>query len=160
MKKSPALQGVKEQVLKAPAYTLRTYDAPVKINQNENPYDYPEDLKEEVCRRFRDRKWSRYPDFVPETLRASLAERAAWKKDGVLVGNGSNELLLAALMVLVRERSSVVLPVPTFTVYGLVSQILGARLAGVPLREEDMSYNVDDFLTRADEVGAKVMILC
>jgi histidinol-phosphate aminotransferase len=159
VRKSAVLQGVKDQVLKAPVYSLRTYDAPIKINQNENPYDYPDDLKDEVLRRFRSRRWSRYPEFVPDTLRATLAGISGWKKDGILVGNGSNELLLSTLMVLLRERTSVVLPAPTFTVYSLVSQILGARLAPVMLRD-DMSYDVDGILSRAEEVGAKAVILC
>ena len=159
VKKPTVLSGVKEQVLKAPAYTLRTYDAEIKLNQNENPYDFPDDLKEEVFRRFMARKWSRYPEFVPESLRAQLAEYAGWHKDGILVGNGSNELLLASLLILVKDRTPVVMPSPTFQLYGLVSQILGARIAPVPLKP-DMSYDVDALLTRVDEVSAKVLILC
>ena len=99
MKKHSSLHGVKEQVLRVPAYTLRTYEAEIKLNQNENPYDFPDDLKEEVFRRYRERRWSRYPDFVPDSLRAVLAQAVGWHKDGILVGNGSNELLQATLMV-------------------------------------------------------------
>jgi histidinol-phosphate aminotransferase len=159
VKKDSPLYGIKEQVLKVPAYTLRAYEAEIKLNQNENPYDFPEDLKEEVFRRFRARKWSRYPDFTPEALRAALAESAGWRADGVLVGNGSNELLQAVLLVLVRDRTPVVIPSPTFTVYGLVSQILGARVFSVPLKP-DMSYDVDELIARADEMGARVLIVC
>ena len=57
-KKSP-LYGVKSQVLKVPAYTLHAYEAEIKLNQNENPFDFPEDLKEETFRRFRERQWAR-----------------------------------------------------------------------------------------------------
>lgn len=127
MKKKSALYGVKSQVLKVPAYTLRAYDADVKLNQNENPFDFPEDLKEETFRRFRERKWSRYPDFVPDSLRLRLAEFAGWHKDGVLVGNGSNELLQATLMVLAKSRTRIAIPSPTFTVYRLISKDLGCR---------------------------------
>jgi histidinol-phosphate aminotransferase len=159
VKKPTVLSGVKDQVLKAPVYTLRTYDAEIKLNQNENPYDFPDDLKAETFRRFMALKWSRYPEFVPDSLRARLAEYAGWQKDGILVGNGSNELLLASLIVLVKDRTPVVMPSPTFQLYGLVSQILGARIAPVPLKP-DMTYDVDGLLTRADEISAKVLILC
>ena len=158
-KKPTVLTGVRDQVLKAPAYTLRTYDAEIKLNQNENPYDFPEDLKQETFRRFSARKWSRYPEFVPESLRAQLAEYAGWYKDGILVGNGSNELLLASLLILIKDRTPVAMPSPTFQLYGLVSQILGARIAPVPLRP-DMAYDVEGMLIRAEEVSAKVLILC
>ncbi len=153
-----ALSGVKRQVLAAPAYTLRAREAAVKLNQNENPYDFPADLKEEAFRRFRQRVWSRYPDFVPEDLLARLADFAGWTKDGILVGNGSNELLQAALMVLLRERTAIVIPSPTFTVYALIAQILGARIVRVPLNS-DMSYNAGAIVERARDTGADVVVV-
>jgi histidinol-phosphate aminotransferase len=158
MKKDSPLYGVKEQVLRVSAYTLRAYEAEVKLNQNENPHDFPPDLKEETFRRYRERSWSRYPDFVPEGLRERLAEFAGWHKDGVLVGNGSNELLQATLLILLNERSRVVIPAPTFTVYGLISRILGATVINVPLNP-DMSYNVDGLIAQSEEADAKLIII-
>ena len=158
MKKNSPLYGVKPEVLKVPAYTLRAYEAEVKLNQNENPFDFPEDLKEETFRRYKERQWSRYPDFVPDSLRLRLAEFAGWHKDGVLVGNGSNELLQAALMVLIRPRTRVAIPYPTFTVYSLISSVLGARIVGIPLNP-DMTYNVDELFAKSEEAGARVLII-
>jgi len=158
VRKNSPLYGVKPQVLKVPAYTLRAYEAEVKLNQNENPFDFPEDLKEETFQRYKERQWSRYPDFVPDSLRQRLAEFAGWHKDGVLVGNGSNELLQATLMVLVRPRARVAIPYPTFTVYGLISNVLGAKVVGIPLNP-DMSYNVDELISRSEEAGARVLVI-
>lgn len=158
MKKNSPLYGVKPEVLKSPAYTLRAYEAEVKLNQNENPYDFPEDLKDEACRRFKARRWSVYPDFVPDSLRLNLAKFTGWRKDGVLVGNGSNELLQAALMVLVSKRVQVAIPYPTFTVYKLISGILGANVTGIPLNP-DLTYNVDELVSKANEARARVVII-
>jgi histidinol-phosphate aminotransferase len=158
VKKNSPLYGVKPQVLKVPAYTLRAYEAEVKLNQNENPFDYPEDLKEETFRRYRSRQWSRYPDFVPDSLRQRLADFAGWQKDGVLVGNGSNELLQATLMVLVKPRTRVAIPSPTFTVYGLLASVLGAGIVNVRLNP-DFSYNVDELISKSRESGAAVLIV-
>jgi histidinol-phosphate aminotransferase len=158
-KENPALAGVKERVLEVPAYKLQAFEAEVKLNQNENPYDFPDDLKQEAFRRFREKSWCRYPDFVPDRLRARLAEVSGWVKDGILVGNGSNELLQAVLMVLVKEQTPVVVPSPTFTVYGLIAQILGARVVQAPLNA-DMSYNTDVMLDRAEECDARLVVIC
>jgi len=158
VKKNSPLYGIKSQVLKVPAYTLRAYEADIKLNQNENPFDFPQDLKEETFRRFRERQWSRYPDFVPDSLRARLAEFVGWPKDGVLVGNGSNELLQASLMVLIRNRTRIAIPSPTFTVYRLIASILGARIVDISLNP-DMSYNVGDLLSKSREFGASALIL-
>ncbi|MBM3791591.1 MAG: aminotransferase class I/II-fold pyridoxal phosphate-dependent enzyme, partial [Acidobacteria bacterium] len=158
MKQGGAVPGVKQSVLDVPAYTLRAREAEVKLNQNENPYDFPADLKEEVFRRFRERSWSRYPEFVPEDLRQLLADFAGWRRDGLLVGNGSNELLQAALMTLVEEGAAVAIPVPTFTVYGLLSKILGARLVPIRLRP-DLKYDAEEIIRRAQESSAKLLIV-
>jgi histidinol-phosphate aminotransferase len=158
VKKNSPIYGVKPEVLKAPAYTLRAYEADVKLNQNENPFDFPEDLKEETFRRYKARRWSIYPDFVPDSLRFSLAEFTGWHKDGVLVGNGSNELLQAALMVMIGKGSRVAIPYPTFTVYKLIASVLGAKVVGIPLNP-DMSYNVDELVSKANESSARVIVI-
>jgi histidinol-phosphate aminotransferase len=159
MTKQTAISGVKKQVLEMPAYTLRAYTAGIKLNQNENPYDFPEELKEETFRRYRERSWARYPDFVPDELRERLAAFAGWKKDGMLVGNGSNELLQATLMVLVNERTSIGIPVPTFTVYGLITRVLGGRVVHVPLGP-DLGYDAGEIVRSVVESGARMLILC
>jgi len=158
VKKSSPLYGVKPQVIKAPAYTLHAYEADIKLNQNENPFDFPEDLKDETFRRFRARAWSRYPDFVPDALRQKLADFVGWHKDGVLVGNGSNELLQATLMVLVNSRTRVGIPSPTFTVYQLISKVLGAKVVNIPLNP-DMTYNVETLITKSQESGVGVLVI-
>jgi histidinol-phosphate aminotransferase len=158
VKKNDLLSGVKPQVLQVPAYTLHAYEAEIKLNQNENPFDFPEDLKEEVFRRFKARKWSRYPDFVPDAMRQCLANFAGWRKDGVLIGNGSNELLQAALMVLVDNGTKVAIPSPTFTVYALIAKVLGAEVIRIPLNP-DMTYNVDTLITESENAGVGVLIV-
>ena len=158
MKNNDPLSGVKSQVLEVPAYTLHAYEAGIKLNQNENPFDFPEDLKEEVFRRFKAREWSRYPDFVPDSVRKSLADFAGWHKDGVLVGNGSNELLQATLMVLVGSGTRVAIPSPTFTVYSLIANVLGAEVIRIPLNP-DMSYDIDSLISKSEDAGAGVLII-
>jgi histidinol-phosphate aminotransferase len=158
VKKNSPLKGVKREVLKVPAYTLSAYEAEVKLNQNENPFDFPEDLKDEIFRRYKQRKWSIYPDFAPDSLRLSLANFVGWQKDGVLVGNGSNELLQSTLMVLVGKGAHVAIPYPTFTVYKLIATVLGAKVVGIPLNL-DMSYNVDALIAKANESRAKVIVV-
>jgi histidinol-phosphate aminotransferase len=119
------LSKIKPAVRELQAYTLRHFEADVKINQNENPYDMPETIKAEVHRLVGQKAWSRYPAFVPSTLISQLAQFSGWKSKGILAGNGSNELIEAALMVTVEKGSRVVIPQPTFTLYKLLTTILG-----------------------------------
>jgi len=62
------LDKIKPQVRGIDAYSLAALKAPIKVNQNENPYDVPAEIKAEVLRRLDRRPWSRYPAFVPVEL--------------------------------------------------------------------------------------------
>ena len=53
------LDAVKPAVRALAAYALDPVDTPIKVNQNENPFDMPEPIKAEVERRLRGRAWSR-----------------------------------------------------------------------------------------------------
>jgi histidinol dehydrogenase len=78
------------------AYTLDAPpDAPVKLNQNEAAEDLPAELKALILQRFGTVDFRRYPPFAPDDVLEKIAAVDGWRNDGVLVGNGSNELLVA-----------------------------------------------------------------
>ena len=106
------LDKIKPQVRKLSAYTLNAPECRIKLNQNENPYDLPQEIKEEVFARLSNRPWSRYPTFVPVDLLGTLACFSDWRPDGVLAGNGSNELIQALFTVTVQPGVRVVLCPP------------------------------------------------
>ena len=135
------------------AYTLAARQAPVKINQNENPYDLPEAVKRRVVEQALLRPWSRYPAFDPRELLETLAAFSGWRADGILAGNGSNELIEALLLVTVGPGTRVVIPEPTFTLYALLTRILGGEAVRVPLGPE-LEYDAGALRRAARESGA------
>lgn len=158
MKKTSILDKVKPGVRSIAPYTLREYDYDIKINQNENPYDVPEKLKREILDTAMQRSWSRYPPFDPVELREKLAGYSGWKPDGVLVGNGSNEIIQCVLAVMLRPGRKIVLPVPTFTVYKLIGNVLGGEVLEIPLTSE---YTFDcDVLEQTYIDEGDVIIIC
>jgi len=150
---------IKPAVRALRAYTLSPHRASVKINQNENPWDAPEEIKQEVLQRFAARKWSRYPDFVPVSLHEGLAEFAGWKTDGVIAGNGSNELIQALLMVTIGPGKRVLISEPTFALYKQVATVLGGEVESVLLTPE-LTYDVPALLERIEEKQPDVTIIC
>jgi histidinol-phosphate aminotransferase len=103
------LEKIKPRVRGLKAYTLKPDRGAVKLNQNENPWGVPEAVRAETLRRMERRQWARYPDFVPASLHEKLAAFAGWRADGVVAGNGSNELIQATLMVTVGEGKRVLM---------------------------------------------------
>ena len=156
---SKSLDAIKSSVRHLRAYTLTPDRATIKINQNENPWDAPTRIKEETLRRLADRKWSRYPDFIPVELQQRLAEFASWDPDGVLAGNGSNELIQALLMVSVSDRKRVLISEPTFALYRQVATVLGGEVLSVPLNSE-FQFDIETLLRVIERTSPDVVILC
>jgi histidinol-phosphate aminotransferase len=130
------LRHVKPAVRAISAYTLAEREALVKIDQNENPRELPEALKRRVLEQALARPWSRYPAFDPKELLQALARVSGWRADGILAGNGSNEMIAALLVVTVGSGAKVVIPEPTFTLYALLTTVLGGEPIRVPLARE------------------------
>ena len=150
---------IKPEVRALRAYTLSPHRASVKLNQNENPWDAPARIKEEVLRRFAARKWSRYPDFVPASLNERLAKFAHWKPDGIIAGNGSNELIQALLMVTIASGKTVLISEPTFALYRQVTIVLGGEVVTVPLAS-DLQYDSEALLKTVETRQPDVTIIC
>lgn len=154
-----ALARVKPSVRAMGAYTLRPYEPRIKLNQNESPYDVPDELKARIAERLKHRPWNRYPPFVARSFISAVAEATGWAEDGVLVANGSNELIQAVLAVSVSAGTRVVVPEPTFTLYRLMTEVNGGTVASVPLTEE-LRFDVDAIVRAARETDAAVIVLC
>lgn len=131
------LSFLKPQVREAVGgYKLDVPDCPIKLNQNENPYDWPLSLKQSVFERVRDMSWNRYPPFVPSSFVAKVAKYVGVTTEQVLVGNGSNELMYAVFACVLEPRRKLVITQPTFTLYALLGKVFGAEVVDVPLDSE------------------------
>ncbi len=153
------LNTIKSKVRELSPYTLKREKARIKLNQNENPWDSPLEIKEETLRRIADRAWSRYPDFVPEKLHQRLAEHSGWTSDGIIAGNGSNELIQALLMVTIGEGKRVLISEPTFALYRQISTVLGAEVISVALTPE-LEYDVRALKAEIKSAQPDVVIIC
>src|SRR5947208_10557490 len=154
-----SLVKIKSQVRALRAYSLSPHRASVKINQNENPWDAPARIKEETLRRLAMREWSRYPGFVPASLHKHLAEFSGCQPDGIIAGNGSNELIQALLMVTIGEGRRVLITEPTFALYRQITTVLDGEVVSVPLNR-DLQFDVAALLEEIEEKQPQVTIIC
>lgn len=70
---------------------------------------------------------NRYPNILGGDLTDALAEYTGRDRAQIIVGNGSDDLIELILKVFLQPGDEVLLPVPTFFVYGNATQILGGR---------------------------------
>ena len=149
---------VKPGVRAQAGYALRAPATRRKLNQNECPHDLPPELKRAVLDRAAAAPWQRYPEFVPARLLERLAAHYGWVPEGVVVGNGSNELIQATLSVILGEGDAVVAPAPTFSLYRLLTGVLGGRFVPVPLTDR-FEFDVDRIAETAARERARVIVL-
>src|SRR5207245_3482111 len=153
-----ALALIKPEVRAQTGYTPEAPRAPRKLNQNESPVDAPDGVEQAVIRAMRDEPWNRYPPFMPTELLERLAARHAWLASGVLVGNGSNELIQATLAVTVGQGTAVVTPAPTFSLYRLLAAVYGGRHVPVPLTG-DFRFDLDGLVRAARVTRATILVV-
>ncbi len=150
---------INTRVRKLPPYVLKSLQAEVKVNQNESPFDFPAELKEAVFQRMRSLSWSRYPEFFPQKLIRRISERYGWKEEGILVGNGSNEIIMALFLISLDRGKRLLLSQPTFPLYKLIGGILGAAVVDAPLTGE-LEFDVERMLHICRTEHIDVVVLC
>src|SRR6266704_6061757 len=156
---SNSLASIKTRVRQLRPYSLRPDRARIKLNQNENPWDMPVKIKQETLRRIAECAWSRYPNFTPRRLHERLAEFSGWKADGIIAGNGSNELIQAILMVTVGAGKRVLISEPTFALYRQITTVLGGEVVSIPLTG-DLRFDVAALQRQIEKTQPDVMIIC
>ena len=133
-------------------------DPPVKLNQNESPFDVPDELKKRIVDAFRDVPFNRYPAEQPDLLARAYAEYVGWTPDGVLVGNGSNELTYTLGLTIIEKDTPVVMPRPMFALYTTVVRLHEGELIEIPPRD-DFSFDASAILRAVRDRDPSLTVL-
>lgn len=137
------LQYVRQAVRRQKPYIVGgTRDLPIKLNQNENPFDLPPELKRELVESFMAFPFNRYPAEYPERLQNVLAERLGVSPESLLIENGSNALSYLLGLVLVEQGAPVVLPRPMFSLYAKMVHLFGGDLKEIPALD-DLQFDAE-----------------
>ena len=152
------VENVQPAVRALKPYTLKATEAPVKLNQNESPWDIAPEVKARILQRVAARSWNRYPDFHPADVLEGIGVHHGLRGDNVLLGNGSNELIQAVLTAVVHEGQPVAYPEPTFTLYAMMIAAYGGVPQPVPL-DGDLGYDEDAWRAVASR-GRAHLLLC
>jgi len=130
----------------------------VKLNQNECPLDLPEALKRELIEAFFHTPFNRYPTEQPDRLRHALGAYLGWDPDGILVGNGSNELTYTFGLSFIDKGVPVVLPRPMFALYETVVRLHEGALTAIAPRP-DLSFDAEAIRSAVRRVQPALVVL-
>ncbi len=130
-----------------------------KLDQNEVPWDLPRRLKLEMARRLLAADWARYPDFHADALRRELGTLHGHPWEGILVGNGSNELLSVTLTALAGSGTEVLGTEPSFGLYPSFVLKAGGVPRFLPPRP-DLRLPADELEAEVERDPRRPLLLC
>lgn len=136
---------VRKEILSLKPYKAQERDFPVVLDANESPFPLPSVIKKEISKNIDAIAFNRYPDPEGKLLKKSLSEFHSVKPENIVLGNGSDELILYLISAFARKGYGVLYPVPTFSMYGIISQCLGQKQIEISLNA-DFDIDSDAFL--------------
>ncbi len=141
---------VKKNIRVLSAYEAKEITCKVKLDANESPYGFRDGVQ--ALRRI---QTNRYPDPEAKDLKRALAKDLGVRPGTILHGNGSDELIYYLITVF---GGPVLFPVPTFSMYGIISQALGEKSIPMSL-DEEFDLNVDSICTMMRKEKPKLIFL-
>ena len=124
----------------------------IKLASNENPLGTSPLALEAIKSHLEDLR--RYPDGSGYYLKRRLSQRLGVEESTIVLGNGSNEIIDLIIRTFVQPKEEVLMSEPTFLVYPLMTQAVGARAVKVPQK-----YFAHDLKAMADAVTTHTRVV-
>ena len=130
-------QFVRPELRALSAYTVANADGMVKLDANENPYALPEEVGGRLLAAIAAVPINRYPGGGADAVKAALRKALGLPDTlDLLLGNGSDELILLISLALAKPGATVLAPEPTFVMYRMDALYASMRFVGVPLKAD------------------------
>lgn len=141
---------VKKDVSSLRAYDAKEIPCKVKLDANESPFGFGGALKAATKI-----ETNRYPDPEAKALRKLIAKGLGVRQENILQGNGSDELIY---YLIATFGGPVLYPVPTFSMYGIISQALGEKKTAIPL-DREFDLDIETVLSAIKKEKPKLIFL-
>ncbi|MBM4135455.1 MAG: histidinol-phosphate transaminase [Nitrospira sp.] len=131
-------------------YKAKEIPCKVKLDANESPYVFKDALK--VLKSI---KTNRYPDPEAKTLKKLISKYFTVSPESILQGNGSDELIY---YLITTFGGPVLYPIPTFSMFGIITQAIGEKRIEIPL-DEEFDLDMDRILKAIRKERPKLIFL-
>lgn len=143
-----------------PSYDVVERDWRVKVNANECGMNLPPMVEDRVMGRLSRVAFNRYPNEDLEQLMEAIADNYGLKKENVLIGNGSSEIIEKVFYAFGGRNHTIVYPQPSFSMYHIYAKAAECRAIVVNLNANDYSLNVREFIQTVNDSKAGLAVVC
>lgn len=126
----------------------------VKLASNENPLGTSPKVIDAIEQVLND--IAIYPDGNGFELKTAIAKKFNLPIEGLVLGNGSNDVLELIARTFLTQGTSAVMSQHAFAVYSLVTKAVGARIIEVPAK--DFGHDLDAMLQAIDDTTRIVFV--
>ncbi|MBQ0920213.1 histidinol-phosphate transaminase [Hydrogenophaga aromaticivorans] len=128
------LRFIRQDIQSMHAYAIQESAGMVKLDAMENPFSLSPELQAQLGARLGAVAINRYPGSRIDELKQALARYVDLPEGcGLMLGNGSDELISLLAMACDVPGASVLSPMPGFVMYAMGAQLQGLAFHGVPL---------------------------
>ena len=151
------MKNIKHSIVQLSVYSVSQDQSLIKLNQNESPFDIPEEIKNEIFNRVKKACWNRYPSQGDDSLIKKISSYTDYPSSGIMVGNGSNELIQTLIYSVCDSKDPILTVRPGFSIYKRVSSVMNIKVKEVFLKY-DFGFDANEILEKSKNV--KMIVLC
>jgi len=128
---------VRPEIRALAAYHVPEANDLTKLDAMENPWPWPDAMRDAWMDALRSAEINRYPDPAARALQQSLRlVMGVPDAAGVVLGNGSDELIQMIIQTVAKPGRVVLAPDPTFVMYRQIAVVAGMEYLTVPLQDD------------------------
>lgn len=153
-------QWIRPEIQAISAYPVADATGMVKLDAMENPYGWPETVKNTWLQVLAEAKLNRYPDPQAQDLKQQLRESLSLPSEmSLILGNGSDEIIQMIVMAMAGSDSKLLSVEPGFVMYRMIATFCGIDYVGVPLKTDDFSLDMPRLLEAIETEQPAVIFL-
>jgi len=128
---------VRPEICALSAYTTASAEGMIKLDAMENPFPLPDAVRGRLGAALAQVAINRYPDIAADRVKRAIVDAFGIPDTlGLMLGNGSDELIQLITLALARPGAAMLAPEPSFVMYRLNAIHAGMRFVGVPLASD------------------------
>ncbi|MEE8044145.1 MAG: histidinol-phosphate transaminase [Thermodesulfobacteriota bacterium] len=149
---------VSQKIRDISPYSVPHFNCKVRLDGNESPFSLPKEVQEKVDRAIKEIDINRYPDPEAKRLIEIISGVCEFPKEGILLGNGSDELIGMLITTFSNGTGRVLCPTPTFSMYRLAGLAMGADIIETAL-DENFDIDLDETISMIENNDPDLIFL-
>lgn len=142
---------IREDIRRLSAYHVPAAEGLIKLDAMENPYEWPDDIKQAWLELLSKSNVNRYPDAGAQRVKTQLRHVMRIPDQyEIVLGNGSDEIIQLLAMAIAQPGRTLLAPEPCFVMYRMIAMFTQMNYVGVPL-DEHFDLNIDEMLSAIKE---------